>query len=60
MCAVIPKVLLISLLGSFLIENVELFNSFIIPIKFNKVLGSSRLKLLLKFFHFNNNFHGRV
>ncbi len=50
-CAVIPKVLLVSFLGSFLRGNYCLFGKKIIPIKNTKVLGSSRLKNTIKLFH---------
>lgn len=52
-CAVIPKVLLFSFLGSFLGGNFYLFLNTIIPIKCFKVLGSSRLKKSFKLFHLN-------
>ena len=50
-CAVIPKVLLFSFLGSFLQGDHYLFKNKIIPIKNIKVLGSSRLKNSVKLSH---------
>lgn len=54
--AVIPKVLLLSFLGSCLCDVRNLFFYLIIPIKCVKVLGSSRLKIKFLFFHKNTKF----